>query len=50
MAGRRTISLYTSTYDRLSNWKKDVEKILGFDISWDAFFNYILSRHYLKTK
>jgi hypothetical protein len=51
MAGRRTISLYTSTYERLSNWKKATEKELGFNLSWDAFFNYILSRHHLaKTK
>lgn len=51
MAGRRTISVYSTTYSKLSGWKEHIEKEeLGFKLSWDAFFNYILSQHYLKTK
>lgn len=47
MAGRRTISIYSSTYERLNKWKKDIETQLGFKISWDAFFNYV---YQTKTK
>jgi len=42
MAGRRTIAVYSSTYEGLRKWKKEIEKVLGFNISWDAFFNYLL--------